>query len=113
MRSLVPTCEVEVRRPVPGAPDALGAPTATVESERVSGVLFAPGAASDLGASRPEGTRADATFHFPQGYGARLDGCEIAYAGRTWRVVGSPVPFPPGSAPGPFCMAVKAVAVDG
>lgn len=113
MRSLVPTCEVVVLRPVAGAPDALGAPTATMEPERVPGVLFAPGSTSDLGASRPEGARAEATFHFPQGYSERLDGCEIEHAGRTWRVVGSPVPFPPGSAPGPFCMAVKAVAVDG
>ena len=110
---MFPTCEVEVRRPVPGEPDAFGEPTATGEAERVGGVLFAPGATADLAASRPEGARVDATFHFPQGYQKRLDGCEIAHAGRTWRVVGSPVPFPPGSAPGPFGMPVEAVAVDG
>lgn len=111
--NMFPTCEVEVRRPVPGAPDAFGEPTETVETEIVGGVLFAPGSTSDLGAARPAGERVDATFHFPKGYAGRLDGCEIAHGGRTWRVIGSPVPYPTGAVPGPFGMPVEAVAVDG
>lgn len=104
---------VSVLRPVTGAADAMGEPATAWQAETVEGVLFAPGGASDLGAERPNGTRAAATFHFPKGYAASLRGCAIERAGERWRVIGDPRPYMEQLTPGGFGMAVECEAVHG
>lgn len=110
---LFETGTVTVTRPVPTDFDRYGAPVMGLESERVGGVLFDPSASQDLGAERPEGSRATAMFHFPRGYAKSLKGCTVTREGRAWRVVGDPQPYEAANTPGAFCLAAKCEAVDG
>lgn len=99
-----------------GDVDAMGMPVRKTSSEDVAGVLVAPGSASDMAATRPEGDRASATFHFPRSYAdgcASLAGAAVLWGGRRWRVVGDPAPYPAGLCPGPWSMPVQGVATDG
>lgn len=111
--SLFRTAAVTVTRPVRVGTDRLGSPVTEPEAEEVGGVLPQPGATSDLDASRPEGARADMTFHFPKGYGRPLKGCTVSYGGRDYRVVGDPQPYVEGNVPGAFSLAVETERVDG
>lgn len=110
---LFTTEAVTVVRRVRAGSDAFGGPVWAEEAEEVAGVLFAPTSASDLDASRPEGSRARATFHFPRGYAGRLKGCSVVRAGRAWRVVGDPQPYMDANTPGAFCLSAECEAVDG
>lgn len=107
------TCGVVVVRSEEDGCDEMGEPVRRFVPERVEGVLPQPGGTSDLDASRPDGVSVDMTFHFPKGYGKSLRGCAIEFGGRSYRVVGDPVPYAEGNVPGPFSMAVEAVMVDG
>ena len=108
---------VTLLTPVYGDEGPLGNRSITWEPEEVAGVLFAPGDASSMPADRPEGAAADATFHFPKAYSALRDrpmrGCRIEYGGRTWRVIGDPVPYPAALVPGPWNFPVEAEATHG
>lgn len=111
--NLIPGDSVTVLRPVQDGTDSLGCPIFDAEEEAVGCVLFTPGATADLDASRPEGARVDATFHFPAGYGQRLKGCSIRYRGRVFRVIGDPVPYMEENCPGPYGLAVETEEVHG
>lgn len=77
-------------------------------------VLVAPGACSDLDASRPEGARVALTLHFPKSWcGASLKGARVDLRGRRFRVVGDPVPYTASNVPGGYNMPVEVEAVDG
>lgn len=111
--SLFETVTAVVSRPIEAGFDRYGAPVWGVETEAVPGVLFCPGGTADLEAARPPGVRADATIHFPKGYGRSLKGCTLECAGRSWRVVGDPRAYMEANTPGAFSMAVEVEAVDG
>lgn len=114
MTGLIAGTTVTVLRPTTGGADALGSPVPGEPGrEEVSGVLPQPGATSDLDASRPEGTEATVTFHWPRGYGRSLRRCLVEWAGETWRVVGDPRPYLGADVPGPWDMEVEAVLVHG
>lgn len=77
-------------------------------------VLVAPGACSDLDASRPDGARVALTLHFPKSWcGAPLKGARVDLRGRRFRVVGDPVPYTAVNVPGCYNMPVEVEAVDG
>lgn len=108
------TVTVEVSRPGKPVADAHGNSVAGErKTETVLGVLPAPGATSDLDAARPDGAKVDMTFHFPKGYAASLKGCLVTYGERTYKVVGDPQPYVPGSVPGKWGRAVECEACDG
>lgn len=111
--SLFRTTSVTVTRPVLVGTDRLGSPVTEPEAEEVGGVLPQPGSTSDLDASRPEGARANMTFHFPKGYGHPLKGCSVSYGGREYRVIGDPQPYNEPDTPGPFSLTVETERVDG
>lgn len=115
MRSLIPTERVTVVLREPGDPDRFGVPTCTERRIAVDGVLFAPASSADLDAARPDGTRCDAVFHFPEGCGLpeSIAGANIERGDRSYRVVGDPVAFPAPSVPGPWCLEVRAVDANG
>lgn len=114
MDSLFATVAVTVLRPTASGTGPLNSPVpGEPERETVDGVLPQPGATSDLDASRPEGTSTTVTFHWPRGYGRSLRGCTILWGGRSWDVVGDPVPYVGANCPGPFDMSVEAVEADG
>jgi len=99
-----------------GALDAMGMPVREAVAEKVKNVLVAPGSTSDMAAARPNGDRAQVTFHFPASYAdscGSLAGASVLWGGRRWRVVGDPAPYPAGLCPGPWSMPVQGVATDG
>ena len=107
-------------RPVEGEPDAMGEPSLTWARESVENVLpdpgssgMASGSSRDLDASRPDGVLTSMTFHFPKSYEAGLRGCKVEWRGRVFRVVGDPVPYAEGNAPGRWNRAVGCEACDG
>lgn len=106
------TVAVTVERPTSGI-DPYGELSGAWETETVKGVLFQPGTSSDLDADRPEGTRVDATFHFPKGYARPLKGCRVLHLGRAWRVIGDPAGYVPENTPGGFGLPVPVEVVDG
>ena len=110
---LLSSATVTVTRYEETGTDPFGAPVTEAVAEEVADVLPQPGGTTDLDASRPEGVQVDMTFHFPRGYGKGLKGCDIAYAGETYRVVGDPQPTMPELTPGPFGLTAEAVRVDG
>lgn len=113
MTGLIAGTAVTVLRPT-AERDDLGEPTyGEPEREVVDGVLPQPGSTSDLDASRPEGTEATVTFHWPRGYGRSLRRCLVEWAGETWRIVGDPRPYLGADVPGPWDMEVEAVLVYG
>lgn len=111
--SLIGTATVTVRRPVSGEPDEMGEPTTVWEEEEVPGVVTHPGSTSDLEEARPDGVSIARTFHFPKAYSKSLRGCLISYAGRSYRVVGDPEPYPDADSPGLLNRTVGAEATDG
>lgn len=80
----------------------------------VDNVLVAPGGTSDVtDTDRPSGTRVDVTLCFPKTFSARLRGCRVQVDGRTYEVVGDPVPNMAGNCPTQWWYTAEAVAVDG
>ena len=88
--------QVTVKSPTQGQPDRFGNATYTYTSSTVDDVLVAPGATSDLEASRPEGVTVAYTLHFPKSFTEKLEGCIVTlpapWAG-DYRVVGDPHPY--------------------
>lgn len=83
------------------------------------GVLVAPGAASALGYSRPEGVRVDLTLHFPKSWRRSLRGAKVRLGGiwgGEYAVIGNPMPYDPRLVPdtfGEYYLPVEVVAYDG
>lgn len=82
----------------------------------VNNVLIAPGASSDLEASRPEGVKVAFTLHFPKTFTDSLRDCLVElpapYSG-TYRVIGDPQPYQPGNTPTKWHLACEVVEVSG
>lgn len=104
----------------PGEPDQFGEYRPTWADESVDNVLFQVGTTDDLAATRPNGTRIDATFHFTKRYVADLEGrgkslyrAHIKYRGKTYEVEGDPQPTMAANTPGPWCLSVPAKNVQG
>lgn len=110
---LVPTVTVTVTRRVETGTDAFNAPVWEEETEEVAGVVARPSSTSDLGADRPEGTRAGATFAFPKSYSKPLKGCTVTWGGDDYCVVGDPRPVLADGAPDPWNYTVEGEMVDG
>lgn len=107
---------VTVLHPVQGAADRFGNATYTWTSEDVADVLIAPGATSELEASRPEGVQVAYTLHFPKTYTGALEGCKVVlpspWAGE-YRVIGNPTPYMDANTPTPWHMPVEVEAAHG
>jgi len=111
--------DVTVLVPVAGPVDRFGNPTkAGYDRIDVSGVLIAPGASSDMEASRPEGAVVALTLHFPKSWGgASLRGCDIEIGNGPWagtyRVIGDPKPYDERNTPTRWNFPVEVEAADG
>ena len=84
--------------------------------ESVGNVLVSPGATADLEASRPEGVTVDFTLHFPKGYDADLEGCDVVLPAPwscTCHVVGNPTPYIDVDTPTPWHMPVEVEVAHG
>ena len=108
---------VDILRPVAGVRDRFGnSTTASVKRETVSNVLVAPGATTDLEASRPDGVEVAYTLHFPRWYVDSLEGCSIElpepWAG-VYRVIGDPKPYIDANTPTPWHMPVEVERANG
>lgn len=108
---------VNVLRPSTSGTDRLGNAThGTPTKEAVANVLVAPGDTESFEASRPDGTSAMLTLHFPKSYAASLRGCEVELPtpwGGTWRVVGDPMPYIDGNTPTPWNRPVSVEVAHG
>lgn len=108
--------QVTVKSPVQGQPDRFGNATYTYTSETVDDVLVAPGATSDLEASRPEGVSVAYTLHFPKSFTGSLDGCIVTlpapWAG-DYRVIGDPRPYIDANTPTRWHTPVEVEAAHG
>ena len=94
--------------------DELGDVTASsVSSEAVDNVLISPGTSTDLGESRPQGSRVAYTLHFPKTYRRKLKGCEVDVRGEKCRVIGDPRPYMSINTSGEWWMQVEVERVDG
>lgn len=108
---------VTVKRPGAGTADRFnnivpGTPTV----ETVDNVLVAPGATSDLEASRPEGVRVAYTLHFPKTYTDSLEGCTVVlpapWAGE-YKVIGDPRSYIDANTPTSWHIPVEVEAAHG
>lgn len=94
--------------------DDLHEPVSEAVDEREVDAVVAPGATSDLDASRPEGATVAYTVHLPRDMaGIRLKGCSLRVRGEELRVVGDPRPYAPEACPGRWCYPVELEAADG
>lgn len=86
-----------VRTPILGARDRFGNLTVSwSEPVDVANVLVSPNTTADLEAGRPDGDSLSLTLHFPKGFTASLENCEIDLPepwGNGWRVIGDPKPY--------------------
>lgn len=108
---------VTVTPRVMGEPDRFGNSSITDgEPVQVPDVLIAPGATSDLEASRPEGVTVAYTLHFPKTYTGPLEGAKVTlpapWAG-TYRVIGDPRPYMDANTPTRWHMPVEVEAAHG
>lgn len=114
-----PTVTVGVRMRLHGERDSLGNDVGGHGPRvDVGGALVAPGACSDLDASRPEGVRVAFTVHFPKTFSGDLRGALVILpppcdGGNPYRVIGSPMPYPPAACRGPWGMTAEVEMVDG
>lgn len=94
--------------------DELGEPE-TVETARdtVANVVVAPGATSDLDASRPEGVTVSYTLCFPKTYAGDLKGCTVKVRGTEYEVVGDPQRYTEENTPGDWNLTVEVTRTDG
>lgn len=108
--------QVTVKSPVQGQPDRFGNATYTYTSSTVDDVLVAPGATSDLEASRPEGVTVAYTLHFPKTFTGSLEGCIVTlpapWAG-DYRVIGDPKPYIDANTPTRWHTPVEVEAAHG
>lgn len=109
--------DVTVTSYADGANDRLGNPTKVPQAPvTVKDVLIVPGATEDLEAGRPEGVSVAYTLHFPKGFDADLEGCDVALPdpwGGTYRVVGKPAPYIDANTPGRWHMAAMVEEAHG
>lgn len=107
---------VTVKSPTEGQPDRFGNATYAYTSKTVDDVLVAPGATSDLEASRPEGVTVAYTLHFPKTFTGSLEGCivtlPVPWAG-DYRVVGDPHPYIDANTPTRWHIPVEVEAAHG
>lgn len=90
------------------------AATAWVGPVEVADALVAPGPTSALGgATRPDGTEAAYTVHFPKAFGLSLRGARVEVRGELFEVVGDPRPYAPHLCPGPWWMSAEVARVQG
>lgn len=108
--------QVTVKSPTQGQPDRFGNATYAYTSKTVDDVLVAPGATSDLEASRPEGVTVAYTLHFPKTFTGSLEGCIVTlpapWAG-DYRVVGDPHPYIDANTPTKWHIPVEVEAAHG
>lgn len=81
--------------------------------EPVADVVVAPGATSDLDATRPEGVSVAYTLCFPKTYAGELRGCSVVVRGKSYRVVGSPQRYTGANTPGEWNLTAEVEAADG
>lgn len=94
--------------------DELGEPSAVAEErEEAENVVVAPGATSDLDASRPDGVAVAYTLCFPKSYGGGLRGCSVEVRGGEYEVVGDPQRYAPENTPGDWNLTAEVARVDG
>ena len=94
--------------------DEHGEETVSWEPEGVDNVLVAPGSTSDVtDSTRPGGTRAALRLGFPKTFSARLRGCRVAVRGRTYSVIGDPMPNSADNCPTAWWYTADVEAVDG
>ena len=115
---------VTVRHPIAGSVDRLGNTVYTyspvgstgADVETVDNVLVAPGATSDMEASRPEGVTVAYTLHFPKAYSGALEGCMVTlpapWAG-DYMVVGDPRQYMDENTPTEWHLPVEVEAAHG
>lgn len=100
-----------------GTPDRFGNPTKTAQEPiTVEDVLIVPGVTEDLKAGRPEGVSVAYTLHFPKGFTADLEGCDVTLPdpwGGTYRVVGKPAPYVDANTPGRWHMSAMVEEAHG
>ena len=108
---------VTVLRPNVAGTDRFGEPVAGVPTEElVENVLVAPGATTDLDATRPDGVTVALTLHFPKTWTGDLRGCEVVLPAPwdgAYRVIGEPKPYMDANTPTAWHMPVEVEAVHG
>lgn len=108
--------EVSVCRPTEGRADPFGAASMKFDwesAEKVGNVLVAPGAASDLDETRPNGVEVAYTLYFPKSFEGSLRGCRVKVGGKEFSVVGDPRRYPERLTPGDWNMQAEVARVDG
>lgn len=94
--------------------DELGEPIDGTETrEEVANVVVAPGATSDLDASRPEGVKVAFTLCFPKTWEGELRGCSVEVRGTEYAVVGDPQRYSPENTPGEWNLTAEVTRTDG
>lgn len=95
----------DLMNPIPGEPVKVDVP----------GCLVAPGATSDLDATRPDGVNVAMTVHFPKAYADSLRGCSVTVPGYegTYEVIGDPQPYMPKNTPGLWNRPAEVRRVEG
>ena len=113
---MIKGASVIVHFPVAGAVDRFGNVIETWTQATVDDVLIAPGATSDLEASRPEGVTVAYSLHFPKTFTASLEGCKVEllapYSG-VYRVIGSPGQYMDENTPTRWHMPVEVEVAHG
>ena len=113
MLSLIRGEPVTVVRPSV-AHDGLGEPVYGEPARTpVPDVLVAPGATSDMDATRPNGVTVSFTPGFPKTFQEPLRGCAVEVRGVEYAVVGDPQPLTPENVPGPYNYTVEVTRSDG
>jgi hypothetical protein len=80
----------------------------------VDNVLVAQGDQGLLnGSTRPDGVVADATMYFPRTFSGSLMKATVTARGRTYRVIGDPIPYDGGLKPTEWNLTVPCKRVEG
>ncbi len=99
--------------------DSEGNDVTSTVAATVDNVLVAPGDVSDLtGIDRPNGDIADVTLYCPKTMAiSTLRGAKVTIPrlgpGRTFTVIGDPVPYPPALTPTAWNLVVRCKVVEG
>lgn len=94
--------------------DAGNDPIYTTVTTGVENVMVAPGDQQLLnGSTRPDGVVADVTMYFPRKFVGELMGATLVARGKTYRVVGDPIPYDGGMEPTSWNRVVPCQRVEG
>ena len=93
--------------------DDLGEPSGETEETEAVMCVVAPGATSDLDASRPSGVSVAYTLHFPKSYAESLYRAHVLVRGEEFAVVGDPKPYSAANTPGRYNRAVEVTRAYG